>query len=65
VNLRHVGPTATIIGHDTAAIVGTWLRELTVVHRRQLDAVCAQTRLAGGFGAGRRAHVHRRGLDHL
>ncbi len=41
VNLLHAGSTAKIVGHDTvaASTVGTWLRELTFGHIRQLDAV--------------------------
>jgi hypothetical protein len=41
VNLLHAGSTAKVVGHDTvaASTVGTWLRQLTFGHIRQLDAV--------------------------
>lgn len=41
VNLLHAGSTAKIVGHDTvaASTVGSWLRELTFGHVRQLEAV--------------------------
>jgi hypothetical protein len=41
VNLLQAGATSQVVGHDTvaASTVGTWLRELTFGHIRQLDAV--------------------------
>jgi hypothetical protein len=53
VNLLHAGSTAKIVGHDTvaASTVGTWLRELTFGHIRQLDAV-TETALRRAWQAG-------------
>jgi hypothetical protein len=53
VNLLHAGSTAKIVGHDTvaASTVGTWLRELTFGHIRQLDAV-TETALTRAWQAG-------------
>jgi hypothetical protein len=55
VSLLHAGSTATIVGHDTvaASTVGSWLRELTFGHIRQLDAVTETAlRRAWQSGAG-------------
>ncbi|MDP8932479.1 MAG: IS1380 family transposase [Actinomycetota bacterium] len=59
VNLLRAGSTSTIIGHDTvaASTVGTWLRQFTFGHVRQLDRVteAALTRAwAAGAGPGDR-----------
>ncbi len=53
VNLLAAGSTAKIVGHGTvvASTVGTWLRELTFGHIRQLDAV-TETALARAWRAG-------------
>jgi hypothetical protein len=55
VNLLHAGSTAKIVGHDTvaASTVGSWLRDLTFGHVRQLDAVTeAALKRAWQAGAG-------------
>jgi hypothetical protein len=53
VDLLHARSTAKIVGHDTvaASTVGSWLRELTFGHVRQLDAVC-ETALTRAWRAG-------------
>lgn len=57
VNLLRAGSTSRIVGHDTvaASTVGTWLRQFTFGHVRQLDRVteAALTRAwAAGGGPG-------------
>lgn len=53
VALLHAGATSRILGHDTVApsTVGTWLRQFTFGHVRQLDRV-AETMLSRAWAAG-------------
>ncbi len=70
VAMLRAGATSRVLGHDTvaASTVGTWLRQFTFGHVRQLDRVTelALTRAwAGRSRSGGRADVHRSGLHDL
>jgi len=53
VNLLRAGATLRVVGHDTvaASTVGTWLRQFTFGHVRQLDRV-TETALCRAWAAG-------------